>query len=70
MRKMFTVSWKEIGWEKCSGEAHRNPFIDHCGECMPYWEKYPVCPVCGEKLRRTSASFLCDKCSIRYPRFS
>ena len=22
---------------KCSGEAHSNPFIDHCGVCMPHW---------------------------------
>jgi hypothetical protein len=22
---------------KCKGEAHSNPFIDHCGVCMPRW---------------------------------
>ena len=27
---------------KCTGEAHSNPFIDHCGVCMPHWGKYPV----------------------------
>lgn len=27
---------------KCTGEAHDNPFIDHCGICMPHWGKYPV----------------------------
>lgn len=27
---------------KCSGEAHSNPYIDHCGVCMPHWGKYPV----------------------------
>jgi hypothetical protein len=21
----------------CSGEAHSNPYIDHCGVCMPNW---------------------------------
>jgi len=21
----------------CSGEAHNNPHIDHCGVCMPHW---------------------------------
>ncbi len=21
----------------CSGEAHSNPFIDHCSMCMPHW---------------------------------
>ena len=23
--------------EKCPGEAHSNPRIDHCGVCMPRW---------------------------------
>lgn len=27
---------------KCNGEAHRNPYIDNCGVCMPYWGVYPV----------------------------
>lgn len=27
---------------KCTGEAHSNPYIDHCGVCMPHWGKYPV----------------------------
>lgn len=22
---------------KCDGEAHSNPWIDHCFECAPYW---------------------------------
>jgi hypothetical protein len=22
---------------QCRGEAHSNPWIDHCYECMPYW---------------------------------
>jgi hypothetical protein len=21
----------------CTGAAHSNPFIDHCGVCMPFW---------------------------------
>lgn len=21
----------------CTGEAHKNPFIDNCPVCMPYW---------------------------------
>lgn len=21
----------------CNGEAHSNPFIDHCGCCVPHW---------------------------------
>ena len=27
---------------QCMGEAHSNPYIDHCGVCMPHWGKYPV----------------------------
>ena len=27
---------------KCNGEAHSNPYIDHCGVCMPYWGTFPV----------------------------
>lgn len=30
--------------QQCNGEAHRNPFIDHCGVCMPRWG-YTVTPV-------------------------
>jgi len=22
---------------RCYGEAHSNPFIDHCAVCMPHW---------------------------------
>ena len=22
---------------KCNGDAHSNPYIDHCGVCMPNW---------------------------------
>jgi hypothetical protein len=27
---------------ECNGEAHSNPYIDHCGVCMPYWGRYPM----------------------------
>lgn len=27
---------------QCHGEAHKNPFIDNCCVCAPYWEYYPV----------------------------
>lgn len=23
--------------KQCDGEAHRNPYIDHCGLCAPRW---------------------------------
>jgi hypothetical protein len=26
---------------QCIGEAHKNPFIDHCMVCLPHWGKYP-----------------------------
>jgi hypothetical protein len=25
---------------ECHGEAHSNPFIDHCMVCLPYWGVY------------------------------
>jgi hypothetical protein len=31
---------------KCAHE----PYTDHCLECMPYWEIYPVCPTHNVKL--------------------
>lgn len=46
-------------WVKCNGEAHKNPFIDHCMVCMPFWENYPLCPDC--KLRLTDKGF-CRGC--------
>ena len=27
--------------EKCTGDAHSNPFIDHCMVCLPHWGSYP-----------------------------
>jgi hypothetical protein len=26
---------------KCTGEAHSNPYIDHCFVCLPHWGHYP-----------------------------
>lgn len=31
-----------IRWVPCSGEAHGNPYVDHCGVCQPWWGEYPV----------------------------
>src|ERR1700675_1694767 len=28
----------------CTGEAHRNPFIDNCGVCAPRWGWVEVIP--------------------------
>lgn len=44
----------ECLWVKCIGEAHLNFNIDHCGVCMPWWEWYPVCPTCGNRLKETT----------------
>lgn len=30
------AAFKEL-FNKCTGEAHSNAFIDHCGMCMPRW---------------------------------
>lgn len=27
---------------KCTGEAHSNPYIDHCMVCLPFWGRYPM----------------------------
>jgi len=43
----------------CSGAAHRNPFIDNCYSCMPFWSRFPECPNCHLKL---SNKGLCRKC--------
>lgn len=32
----------EVVMVKCTGEAHSNPYIDHCMICMPNWGSYPV----------------------------
>jgi len=54
---------KQATWVKCNGEAHGNPYIDHCMICIPYWGEYPICPYCnsthlGNGVTRTK----CKKC--------
>ncbi len=57
----------EIAWTKCTGEAHKNPFIDHCYDCMPYWIWIPTCPECGLKLVTTARRNLrCRTCRITF----
>jgi hypothetical protein len=56
---------QSVIWVKCNGEAHSNPFIDHCIGCMPYWEDYPECPICRTKVKiskRKSFAFYCPNC--------
>jgi len=35
---------------ECPGEAHKNPYIDHCSVCMPDWGEFFLCPKCGSRL--------------------
>jgi hypothetical protein len=58
----------EPTWVKCNGEAHRNPMIDHCSVCMPYWHDIPICPYCREKLRESAKFYNCRKCHKRFKR--
>lgn len=40
MNKKFrcdTCAKKEGYLKPCTGEAHRNPYIDNCWVCMPRW---------------------------------
>lgn len=48
---------------KCIGEAHQNPYIDHCEICMPFWGDYPVCPIHRRKLTYTG---FCKECRKHY----
>jgi len=54
----------KIIWIKCNGEAHSNPWIDHCMVCLPYWEDIPTCSSCGGKLEinRQKRTAWCKQC--------
>jgi hypothetical protein len=56
----------EIQWERCSGEAHTNPYIDHCQLCMPYWEDIPTCPDDHRKLADKGNYFQCPLCRRKF----
>ncbi len=45
---------QKVKWEQCTGEAHSNAYIDHCHSCVPFWGRYPVCPVHGTRLEADS----------------
>jgi len=59
---------KQARFVKCNGEAHRNPFIDHCMACAPFWGEYPVCPECGGSLiiSDSQKTGSCRKCFRRW----
>ena len=48
-------------WIKCQGEAHSNPYIDHCGICMPFWGEYPVCPIDKTRLIKKGYCTTCRR---------
>ncbi len=50
---------------KCTGEAHRNPFIDNCPSCAPLWGERPMCS-CGweQPMKITDHRFVCRGCGV------
>ena len=54
-------------FEKCQGEAHSNPYIDHCMDCAPLWNRIPFCS-CGSQMRITAKFYICNKCGNRVRR--
>jgi hypothetical protein len=58
-----------VTWNVCNGEAHNNPFIDHCDQCMPFWASYPTCPECKGRVNKSNPDrgknlLWCPTCSI------
>lgn len=39
----------KVIWVKCEYEG--GAFQDYCWTCAPWWEKYPICPQCHNKVR-------------------
>mgnify|MGYP003443579015 CR=1 len=41
-------------WTTCPGVISEgengHAMRDHCWSCAPYWEQYPACPDCNQKL--------------------
>ncbi len=55
---------KKMIWKVCNGEAHGNPYIDHCMVCMPWWGSYPICPYCGKAGYRARTGRMRMKCAL------
>lgn len=52
----------QADWKDCDGNAHQPDYDqDHCGVCMPFWGRYPVCPYCKNRLgkRPTGKMYRC-----------
>jgi predicted amidophosphoribosyltransferase len=65
----MTTPRTDAVWKDCAGM--RNPaehaMRDHCWNCAPYWERYPVCPDCGKPLRTPGdAGLYCSACRRHY----
>lgn len=63
-KPQFTLA--HIVWWTCNGDAHKNPFIDHCMVCLPYWEQVPTCHICGGKLTSGISYYRCPACKHKY----
>lgn len=65
-KKTIMSSKGNVKMVTCTGEAHSNPFINHCTTCLPYWGRYPVCNQCGHKLYPTPTGYSCHTCKVFY----
>ena len=57
-------------WQRCTGEAHSNPYIDNCMVCAPYWGQYPVCDCGSTHTKLTKKFIMCMDCGKHYDRLS
>lgn len=52
-------------WHVCPGLLNDGKFNhsmrDNCTSCAPFWEQYPVCPVCDKRL---NSELYCKHCKI------
>lgn len=57
------VDQDDLLWLRCEHEIHQ----DSCVICAPYWGEYPVCPICGRKMRQTETHLKC-RCGAQVKR--
>lgn len=48
----------------CDGEAHSNPWIDHCMVCIPHWGFTLHCASCDKQLQYTRGAKLIRRCPV------
>lgn len=61
---------------ECAGEAHSNPYIDHCMSCAPRWGTTVHCSACAdhpalveihsERRAHCAKVGTCPRCNARY----